>query len=77
MSAQSRKILEEALALPPMERASLVDELLSSFDFPARQEVDALWAAEAEDRIDACDRGEMRAIPADKVFERIDQEQVR
>ena len=77
MSAQSRRILEEALALPPVERASLLEELLSSFDFPARQEVDALWAAEAEDRIEAYDRGEMRAIPADEVFARIDQVHAR
>jgi hypothetical protein len=47
MTEQSRKVLAEALELPPIERAALVEELLSSFDFPARQEVDALWASEA------------------------------
>ena len=57
MTAQGKRILEEALALPPIERASLVEELLSSFDFPSREEVDALWAAEVEDRIDAYERG--------------------
>jgi putative addiction module component (TIGR02574 family) len=51
------KILEDALALPPTERAALVEEILSSFDFPSRHEVDALWASEVEDRIDAYDRG--------------------
>jgi hypothetical protein len=41
MSERSRKILAEALDLPPMERAALVEEILTSFDFPQRQEVDA------------------------------------
>ena len=74
MTEQSRKILAEALALSPTERAALVEELLSSFDFPARQEVDALWAREAEDRITAYERGEMPAASAEAVFERIGRE---
>jgi putative addiction module component (TIGR02574 family) len=73
MTALGEKILAEALALPPIERASLVEEILSSFDFPSRHEVDALWAAEAEDRIDAFERGEIRSVSADEVFDRIDR----
>lgn len=64
MSGDGRRILESALALPPVERAELVEELLSSFDFPARADVDALWAREAEDRIDAYEKGELSARPA-------------
>jgi putative addiction module component (TIGR02574 family) len=64
MTDQSRKVLADALGLPPIERAALVEELLSSFDFPARREIDALWAREAEDRIDAYERGELRGAPA-------------
>jgi hypothetical protein len=37
MTEQSRKVLDDALELPPIERAALVEELLSSFNFPARQ----------------------------------------
>ena len=77
MTAQSRKILDEALALPPIERASLVEELLSSFDFPSHLEVDALWAAEVEDRVDAYERGEMHAVPADEVFAGIDRQRAK
>ncbi len=75
MTEQSKKVLAEALALPPIERAALVEELLSSFDFPARREVDALWAKEAEDRIDAYERGELTASPAEAVFDRINRDQ--
>lgn len=74
MTEQSKRILAEALELSPMDRAALVEELLSSFDFPARQEVDALWAQEAEDRIEAYDRGEIPASSAEAVFERLDRE---
>ena len=64
VSGDGKRILESALALPPVERAELVEELLSSFDFPARADVDALWAREAEDRIDAYEKGELKTRPA-------------
>ena len=74
MTAESKKVLDGALALPPTERALLIEEILASFDFPSREEVDALWAREVEDRIDAYDRGEMSSAPAQEVFDRIDQQ---
>jgi putative addiction module component (TIGR02574 family) len=77
MSAEGKRILENALELPPVERAELVEEILSSFDFPARHEVDALWAKEAEDRIGAYERGEAKSRPVSQVFERIDRPPTR
>ena len=74
MTQKGRKVLAEALELPPIERAALVEELLSSFDFPARQEIDTLWANEAENRIDAYERGELSASSATAVFDRINRE---
>jgi len=71
MSGDGRRILESALALSPVERAELVEELLSSFDFPARADVDALWAREAEDRIDAYEKGELKTRPASEAIEEI------
>ena len=71
MTAQTEQVLEDAMHLPPVERAELVEKILSSFDFPARDEIDALWAREAEDRIDAYGKGMIRTTPAEKVFEKI------
>ena len=71
MSGDGKRVLESALALPPVERAELVEEIRSSFDFPARADVDALWAREAEDRIEAYERGELKARPANEVVEGI------
>lgn len=72
MSATVDKILNDALNLPPAQRAALVEELLSSLDRPD-PEIDKLWAKEAESRIDMAERGEMRSIPASQVLGQDDQ----
>ena len=71
MTALTQQCFENAIHLPPVERAELVEQLLSSFDFPSRETLDGLWAKEAEDRIDAYDRGEIKGISASQVFARI------
>ena len=63
-----RQILADALTLPPVDRAELIEELFFSFDGIDRKTLDQLWADEAESRIDAFRRGEYAAIPADEVF---------
>ena len=73
MAKPSKQILAEAMKLPPVERAELVENLLASFEFQSRRKIDALWAEEAEERIDAFERGEMAAIPARDVFEEIEK----
>jgi len=71
MPKHGRQILAEALKLPPVERAELIEGLLTSFEFQSRKRIDALWAKEAENRINAYERGEMAAIPAKDVFAEI------
>ena len=66
---EAPKYSKEALSLPPGERAELAERLLSSLDPPTQKRLDELWAAEAEDRLDAFDRGEIKAVPAEQVFE--------
>lgn len=72
MTVQSEQVLRAALALPPTERAALLEAIFASFDFPARADIDALWSAEVEERLAAYDRGELPAVPADDVFARLD-----
>lgn len=71
MSATVDRILNDALTLSPAERAALVEELLSSLDKPDPA-LDRLWAEEAEARIDAAERGEMKSVPASQVFGKYD-----
>jgi putative addiction module component (TIGR02574 family) len=73
MPKHRKQILTEALKLPPVERAELVENLLTSFEFQSRKRIDALWAEEAEKRIDAFERGEMATIPAKDVFAEIEK----
>lgn len=68
-----RQVLSDALALPPIERAELIEELFFSFDQSSRKHLDKLWATEAENRIDAFERGEFAAISAEKVFAKLNQ----
>ena len=63
MTVQTQQVYETAIHLPPVERAELVEQILSSFDFPSRHEIDSLWAKEAEDRIDAYDSDCSRSKP--------------
>jgi putative addiction module component (TIGR02574 family) len=69
MSKRGAQVLEEALSLPPAERAELADRLLSSLDASPIGRIDALWAAEAEDRIEAFERGEIKTVPASEAFD--------
>jgi len=77
MTTQTEQILDNVLKLPAFERAQVVDRILSSFDFPLREEIDAAWAMEVEDRIDAFDRGEIKSKPMADVFARIDEKLAR
>ena len=60
-------IFEEAVRLSPDKRAKLVDTLLSSLDKPD-EEIDRLWAAEAESRIDAHDHGEIKSVSLEEAL---------
>ena len=71
MSATVDAILDDAPTLSPAERAALVEELLSSLDKPDPA-LDRLWAKEAEARIDAAERGEMKSVPASQVVGKYD-----
>jgi len=55
-------IQEEISRLNPAERAMLIDILWESLDEEGVKEIEARWAAEAEERIDAVDRGELPTV---------------
>jgi putative addiction module component (TIGR02574 family) len=69
MSKRGTEVLEEALTLPPEERAELADRLLTSLEPPADHRTDRLWAGEVEDRLDAYERGEIKAVSAKEAFD--------
>lgn len=68
MRRQTATVAKVALALPPRSRAKLAGQLLQSLDPPDQKEINSLWEVEAEGRVDAYERGEMKAISAHEVF---------
>jgi putative addiction module component (TIGR02574 family) len=67
MSVETQEILDRALKLSTIEKARLVDALLSSLDKPD-EAIDALWRKEVEDRIMAFDIGHLRAVSLEQVL---------
>jgi len=53
MTPASRKLFDEALALPEEERLALATDLIASIDGPADAGWDAAWATELERRAQA------------------------
>ena len=71
MIRSSVKVVNDALSLPPRSRAKLAEKLLQSLDDTRQSEIDRLWADEIEDRIDAYEKGNLKAIPGKEVFRRL------
>ncbi len=65
----SDSIFKEASALSPFEKAKLIDKLISTLD-QHDPEIDKLWAAEVEDRIDAFNQGKMKKVALEKVLQK-------
>jgi len=63
----AQSILKDALRLPPDDRASIARALLDSVHGEVDLEIEHAWRQEIRRRIDAYDRGEVKAIPADEV----------
>ena len=67
------KVEQEALNLPPEQRAFLADRLLGSLSGEVLSDVDAAWVAEAERRYQEYKKGKGAPIPAADVFEEADR----
>jgi putative addiction module component (TIGR02574 family) len=70
MTDATKKLLEDALALPEEQRATLVAALNESLE-TAEDDLTPQWKAEIARRIEAVERGESRLIPGDEVEARI------
>ncbi|MDH5721613.1 MAG: addiction module protein [Spirochaetia bacterium] len=73
MSESMKSLLSEASKLPPVDRVQLIEELLSSFEFSNRNQIDELWAKEAENRIEAYKKGKLTARSYQEVFNEINK----
>lgn len=74
VSDDASRILEQALQLPESERAAVIAVLLDSLgDGTPSEEVEAAWIAEAKQRAEAIDRGELGLVDAEAMMTRLRQ----
>jgi len=66
----ANEIISMAESLPIDLKTRLIDRLLNSLQ-PSQTEIDALWAKEAERRIEEIKSGKVKTIPGDEVFKEI------
>jgi putative addiction module component (TIGR02574 family) len=71
MTTATAKLADQVLSLPCEDRIYLADRLLESLNAPSREDIDRLWAEEAERRIEELDSGKVEAIPGEQVFAEI------
>ena len=67
MSALLKNIEDQARALSAEDRARLAESMLESLH-TSITELEAAWAEEIEERVNAFDRGEIPAYSAEEVF---------
>ncbi|MEA3358163.1 MAG: addiction module protein [Thermodesulfobacteriota bacterium] len=71
MTAIPDRVIEEALSLPADIRMNLVEKLITSLNLPIDEDIERLWAEEAEHRISKIEAGEDSLVPGEEVFSKI------
>jgi putative addiction module component (TIGR02574 family) len=64
---KTKQLLQHAMNLEPNERFFLLEGIIKSLDKPDAQ-LDAVWAEEAEKRLEAYRQGALKTVPFDEVF---------
>lgn len=72
MTRPAEKLLHQAMKLPALERAALVEGLVESLDKPDPA-LDASWLKEAEGRLAAYRAGDLKAVDAQEAFAELGQ----
>jgi putative addiction module component (TIGR02574 family) len=65
-----KEIEAEIRKLELKDRASLAKWIVESLEELSETEIEALWAEEAERRLDEMEQGQMKEVPANEVLRR-------
>ena len=68
----TKQLIDEVVSLPVEERTLVVDSLLRSLNTP-REDIDGQWAVVAQRRLAELRSGEVKAIPGEEVFAKIEK----
>ncbi len=63
----TNELIEEAINLPVELRVKLIETLTKSLN-PAQDDIDKLWAIEAERRMSEVESGHVQPVDGEKVF---------
>ena len=67
MSERTESVINEALSLPPVERAELIERLYESMRSEREREIEQAWAQESERRIDELQNGKESTVSYDQM----------
>ena len=67
MSERTESVINEALSLPPVERAELIERLYDSMRSEREREIEQAWAQESERRIDELQTGKDSTVSYDQM----------
>jgi len=65
-------LANEALKLPPVERAQIIDALWSSLDPAEQASIDQAWLVESRDRLRAYREGKLKALDGEESLREIE-----
>ena len=66
------QVLNAALALPPLDREVIAEQLMLSIDPKDVDELDRKWIEIAEARADDIESGRVKPVSAQEMFDRIE-----
>jgi putative addiction module component (TIGR02574 family) len=72
MARDLASLQDEIRGLSTPEKEALLRLLWEELGGPAHRDVDAAWLAEARRRHQELDDGQVRSVPAEKVFDRLE-----
>lgn len=67
MTLKTKHVLDDALSLSVLDRASLVDNLIASLDQPDPH-IDELWKIEVKSRMKAYTSGKMKSVSLEQAL---------
>ncbi len=74
MKTAIQRIIDEAIHLPPIERAELLEKIIESFDAAPDDGIQKAWAEEAERRLALQESGDDATFSEEEAFARIETE---
>lgn len=71
MDSAIENIIAQALQMPPKERATVAERLISSLDTEYDQDVEVAWQKEAQRRVKEIDDNKVACMPWEEVLQRL------